>query len=118
MRPTVRTDGFIRGTHPEDARSFLEDGCVVGVGVLFAKNNELRACYVTPAASRKGVASALIRELEQEARKQNLTVLDVDSSVTAEPFYAAHGYEVREHCEHILSNRQPMACVRMRKNLK
>jgi putative acetyltransferase len=92
-------------------------GPVVGIGVLVAKNNGLRACYVAPEASRKGVASALIRELEQEARKQNLTVLEVDSSVTAESFYPAHGYEVRERGKHILNNGQPMACVKMRKNL-
>ena len=94
------------------------DGYVAGIGVLVARNNELRACYVAPNATRKGVASALIWELEQEARRRNLTNLDVDSSVTAEPFYAAHGYEIRERGEHILDNGLPMACVKMRKNLK
>jgi putative acetyltransferase len=93
------------------------DGRVVGIGVLAASNNELRACYVAPEVSRNGVASALIRELEQTARKQNLTMLEVDSSVAAEPFYLAHGYEFCERGEHILNNGQPMACVKMRKQL-
>src|ERR1700722_14897998 len=34
------------------------DGEVVGIGSFIVKNNELRACYVAPKASRKGVGSA------------------------------------------------------------
>lgn len=93
------------------------DGRAVGIGCLIAGNGELRACYVVPEASRKGVGSALLRAIEQAAREQGAALLNVDSSVTAEPFYAAHGYEVLERGEHILSTGKPMACVRMRKRL-
>jgi putative acetyltransferase len=40
------------------------DGEIVGFGALVQENNELRACYVAPKAGRKGVGSALVRELE------------------------------------------------------
>jgi putative acetyltransferase len=93
------------------------DGRIVGIGALVVGNAELRACYVVPEASRKGVGTALVREIERIARGQGLTFLELDSSVTAEPFYASLGYGVRERGEHILGSGQSMACVKMRKEI-
>jgi putative acetyltransferase len=93
------------------------DGRVVGVGSLVAENDELRACYVTPRASRRGIGSALVRAIELAAREQGMALLHLDSSTTAEPFYAALGYEARERGEHILGNGRALACVKMRKRL-
>ena len=88
-------------------------GRLVGIGVV--QKNELRACYVTPSASRRGVGSALLREIERAAREQGTTYFKADSSLTAEPFYRSNGYLVRERGEHVLHNGQRMACVKMRK---
>jgi len=88
-------------------------GRLVGIGVV--QKNELRACYVTPSASRRGVGSALLREIERAAREQGTTYLEADYSLTAEPFYRSNGYLVRERGEHVLHNGQRMACVKMRK---
>ena len=88
---------------------------MVGIGVV--QKNELRACYVTPSASRRGVGSALLRAIERAAREQGTTYLEADSSLTAEPFYRSNGYLVRERGEHVLHNGQRMACVKMRKNV-
>jgi putative acetyltransferase len=93
------------------------DAQVVGVGALVFESSELRACYVTPAAGRKGVGSALVHEIERVAGERGLSMLELDSSITAEAFYRQHGYEVRERGEHILGNGQSMACVKMRKSL-
>jgi ribosomal protein S18 acetylase RimI-like enzyme len=92
-------------------------GRVVGIGAAVFENLELRACYVAPAASRKGVGSALVKEIEDAAREQRVPRLEVDSSMTAECFYRTVGYEVVERGEHFLGNGQRMACVRMRKEL-
>jgi putative acetyltransferase len=109
---------MVRLTHDSEYRVIAEiDGKVVGIGSLVVTNGELRACYVSPEASRKGVGSALIRELERVAGEHGIALLEVDSSVTAEPFYAAHGYKVKEHSEHILHSGQRMACVKMHKEL-
>jgi putative acetyltransferase len=91
------------------------DGQVVGIGALVATNIELRACYVRPESSRKGVGSALVREIERKARELGVTLLEADSSLNAQPFYAAHGYEVQARGVHILAGGRPMACMRMRK---
>ena len=93
------------------------DGQVVGIGVVMFESSELRACYVAPAAGRKGVGSALVHEIERAARERGLSVLELDSSITAEGFYRKQGYEARERTEHILGNGQRMACVKMRKSL-
>jgi len=93
------------------------DGRIVGLGCLVARNNELRACYVAPPAGRKGVGSAILREIERVARGQGVAVLKADSSLTAEPFYRANGYEFCGRGEHVLNSGARMACVKMRKNL-
>jgi putative acetyltransferase len=91
------------------------DGRLAGISCIIAEKNELRACYVTPSASRRGVGSALLREIERAAREQGMTYLEADSSLTAEPFYSSNGYQVRERAEHVLHNGQRMACIKMRK---
>ena len=93
------------------------DGRIVGIGALVLATSELRACYVAPHAARSGVGSALVQALEAIARDNGLAHLQMDSSVTAEPFYLAHGYTVRGHGEHALGSGRRMACVRMEKAL-
>lgn len=90
----------------------------MGIGALVLAKSELRACYVAPQAARRGVGSALVHELERIARDNGLANVQMDSSVTAEPFYLAHGYNVRGRGEHTLSSGQRMACVKMEKALK
>jgi len=108
----------VRSNPDRELRLIAEiDGEVVGIGSLVAENSELRACYVTPRASRRGVGSALVRAIELAAREQGIAFLHLDSSTAAEPFYAALGYEARERGEHILGDGRPMACVKMRKRL-
>jgi len=105
--------------NPEGELSLIAeiDGRIVGVAALVITNAELRACYVAPEANRSGVGSALVRKLEQVARDQGLALLELDSSVTAAPFYEALGYETPELGEHVLANEQRIACVKMRKAL-
>ena len=119
--PAQETDeavAFVRANPEGELRLIAEiGGCIVGVAALVVTKAELRACYVAPEATRRGVGSALVRKLEQVAREQGLAFLGFDSSVTAAPFYEALGYENREAGEHVLASGQRMACVKMRKAL-
>jgi len=59
---------------------------------------EIVAVYVHPAVARDGVGSALLDELEGEARERKIETLGLWASLPALPFYLTHGYEqVTEH---------------------
>jgi putative acetyltransferase len=92
-------------------------GRVVGIGAVVLQIAELRACYVAPNLGRKGIGLALVKAIERAAREHGAAHLELDSSLTAEPFYQTAGYEAIERSEHILHNGQRMVCVRMRKKL-
>lgn len=92
-------------------------GRIVGMASLVSENRELRACYVLPDAGRKGVGAALLRAIEHAARQQGAPYLELDSSVTAEPFYRSQCYDVREPGFHTLRGGQRMSCVKMLKTI-
>jgi putative acetyltransferase len=93
------------------------DGEAVGLGALVVSKSELRACYVVPEAARKGVGTALVTEIERIAQEHGLQRLELLASVNAEPFYASCGYQSQARTEHVLRTGQPMAAVRMTKEL-
>jgi putative acetyltransferase len=94
-----------------------EDGVPLGIGALVLATSELRACYVLPSAARRGCGSAIVKEIERIAREHGVRRLDLVASINAEPFYAAHGYEVSERREHVLRGGTRMAAVAMTKPL-
>jgi putative acetyltransferase len=93
------------------------NGEPVGIAAIVISRSELRACYVAPNAARRGVGSALVAEIERIAREHGLDHLQLESSTTAEPFYAALGYEVESRGERLIAPGVPMAAVKMRKRL-
>ena len=93
------------------------DGEPVGIGAIVVSSSELRACYVLPGAARRGVGTAIVAEIERIARDCGLNELHLESSVTAEPFYAALGYDVERRDELRIAPRVAMAAVTMRKDL-
>jgi putative acetyltransferase len=125
--PPEVIDAWVVPATDENVRAFLEnpdgelrllaelDGSVAGLGCLVVQNAELRGCYVAPEAARKGVGSALVREIERIAREHGLDHLRLDASINAESFYSALGYEVVERGEHVWPSGQRMAAVTMRK---
>lgn len=93
------------------------DGQAVGIGALVPGNSELRACYVVPSAARRGVGAAIVAEIERIAREHNLHYLRLESSLTAEPFYAALGYRVEARGHLMIASGVPMAAITMSKLL-
>ncbi|HJR61087.1 MAG TPA: GNAT family N-acetyltransferase [Vicinamibacterales bacterium] len=94
------------------------NGQPAGMGAFVPEHSELRACYVTPGAARRGVGRALVNEIERRARAAGLAELRLVSSLTAERFYAVLGYEVVRRTEHVLRSGVRMSAVEMRKNLQ
>lgn len=91
------------------------NGNVVGFGELVTKESLLGACYVHPQYGGQGVGHKILSRLEEIALEKGLTYLFMDSSITAEKFYNAHGYQTLEYGEHSLRSGRKMACVKMRK---
>ena len=81
-------------------------------------SSELRACYVEPEAARKGVGTALVREIERLAEETGLQRLELLASVNAESFYAFLGYRADRRTEHVIGTGVSMAAVKMAKTLR
>jgi putative acetyltransferase len=113
-----RVDQYLKHGLPNETTVVAEvDGRIAGFGAIVEGNSELRAVYVAAGFGRRGVGSAVLRELERIAKDQGCRDLRMDSSLTAAPFYTHHGYEKTGRGEHTLSSGHQMACVRMRKAL-
>ena len=93
------------------------DGVLAGFGELVPEKNELLAVYVNPDHSRQGVGTAILHELENLARKKELSFLQMAASLTAVPFYKTHGFKILEPDVHVLQSGDRMDCVKMRKEL-
>lgn len=62
-----------------------------------AVGGEVTGVYVHPSVAREGVGSAILEDLEREARERGVRTLGLSASLNAVPFYEAREYErVRE----------------------
>jgi putative acetyltransferase len=90
---------------------------VCAFGSVVPEAGEVRAVYVDPGFRRKGVGSMILGQLEKIAAEHGVKRLNLDSSLNAEAFYLAQGYEPVERGLHQLSGGMVMACVKMTKTL-
>lgn len=72
------------------------DGGVVGFGEYHEGKKEVTSLYVDPDWIGNGVGQELLRRVEDHARGQDINKLVTYSSLTAESFYASHGYKQAE----------------------
>jgi putative acetyltransferase len=74
------------------------DGAAVGCGgvAFYDGYAEVKRMFTRPAARRKGIAAALLRRLEDEARRAGHTVLRLETGMyqtEAMSFYEREGFE-------------------------
>jgi len=69
-----------------------ENGIIRGFAEL-EDDGRVGAVYVHADYQRKGIASALLDELEKEAIARGATSLSTEASITAQPFFAKRGFE-------------------------
>lgn len=62
------------------------------VGTASLDRNVVRTVFVAPGAQGRGVGKMLMGEIERKARDSGVTTLIVQSSVTAQSFYAKLGF--------------------------
>jgi N-acetylglutamate synthase-like GNAT family acetyltransferase len=88
-------------TLPEKVASNLDTWhafvAIVGgrvVGTASLSGNIVKSVYIHPDYQRRGVATKLMGEIENAALAQSVRSLDVQSSITAQPFYAVRGFNI------------------------
>ncbi|WP_440989816.1 N-acetyltransferase family protein [Haloarchaeobius baliensis] len=100
------TDEACYFTVAEAESAVVDDQSIVGFGTLVRRepedygadvDAEVTAVYVHPDVAENGVGTALLVDLERQAREEGFDRLGLTASTNAVPFYEAHGYErVRE----------------------
>ena len=74
-----------------------ENGQVVGYAILNTGTGEVDAAFVEPSHQGRGIALALVRELEAMALARGLPRMFLSASLNAVPFYERAGFRaVRE----------------------
>ena len=88
-------------TLPEGVASKLEEwhayvavveGRIVGTASL--NDRTVRAVFVHPDYQGRGIGTELMNSVENAASVQSESTLSVQSSITAQPFYAKRGFKV------------------------
>jgi len=95
----------------------FDGATMAGLGVLAPNHGELRACYVHPDYGRMGVGRRIVDGLEQIASGMGLGSLTLDSTITAEKFYASLGYETVKRGSQKLEDGTNIAIIKMQKML-
>ena len=88
---------------------------LMGLGILDIQNAEISAIYIHPDVVGKGVGTALLDELEETSRKNEIARLIVHSTLNAKGFYSKRGYIAEEFAFHSLPDGSKLECIRMSK---
>ncbi len=75
----------------------------------------VRAFYVHPDWSRKGIGSRIIEACENAAREAGFTKLELIATLPGEPLYSARGYKIVEPYEIPLPAGESLPAFRMEK---
>lgn len=78
---------------------------------------KIRAFYVHPRYARRGIGSRLLRVCEDAARRAGFRRLELISTLTGAPLYAARGWEAHESLRIPLSDDQTYQAIRMTKTV-
>jgi GNAT superfamily N-acetyltransferase len=75
----------------------------------------IRAFFVDPDWSRKGIGSRILELCENSARKEGFTRFEMGATLTGVPLYRRHGYTEVERIQQPLKNGESLEIVRMAK---
>jgi N-acetylglutamate synthase-like GNAT family acetyltransferase len=77
----------------------------------------IRAFYVHPQWSRRGIASRILESCEDAARKAGFSRIELVATLPGEPLYLARGYEKAEPIQIETADGESLAAFRMTKCL-
>ena len=104
------------------AQNRLDDPEILGFGsyIFEQEKHRLAGLYVRGTAARRGVATALLRAVEDVCRANAAKILHVEGSLAAEAFYLKNGFSIVTRGERLmggLDNGINIAVVHMKKGL-
>ena len=115
-------DGRIAGCGGWSKRQTLYGGDQTkeGLDPLLNPANEsarIRAFFVHPSYSRRGIGTSLIEACEQAARSADFKTIELAATLPGEPLYKALGYQAIERFDIPLPDGLGLPVVRMRKEI-
>ncbi|RCS24738.1 GNAT family N-acetyltransferase [Phyllobacterium salinisoli] len=78
----------------------------------------VRSVFVDPAATRRGVASAIMMRTERDAREHGVDTLHLTATLSGFALYQAIGYRTEEATELRFPDQSSFGCIRMQKTLE
>jgi putative acetyltransferase len=106
-------DKLDRDEDDESVAFVAVDDRVLGFADVAPDEEYLRAVYVDPEMSRRGLGRALLRQAEWAATQAGAERLTVDASLNSVEFYEKNGYERLDEGTHELSDGHEITCVHM-----
>ena len=114
----LRPDSYLEVIKSREFFVAEAQGRIVGFGQLCLSTGEVEAIYIRPTSVRQGVGTQLLHFLEARAQESGLTVLHLDASLNAVPFYTQAGFEPQQEARHQLKPGVEIACIVMTKLLR
>jgi putative acetyltransferase len=94
----------------------VEDGEIRGFTELKEDGASVLMMFVHKDHQRQGIGSTLLDALEREAKGKGMTELRTEASITAVPFFKAHGFEIANE-QNLHLKGEPFRNYAMRKRL-
>lgn len=77
----------------------------------------VRSVFVDPAATRRGIASAIMLRTEQDAIEHGVDALNLTATLSGFALYQALGYQTEEATELRFPDQSRFKCIKMQKKL-
>lgn len=95
----------------------VDEGLVVGTGMLTVASGQVDAIFVRPSHMGRGIGRAMLQFLEALADNYGLAALRLDATLNAAPFYRRCGWTGDSVSTYRTSRGLELACVPMTKRL-
>jgi GNAT superfamily N-acetyltransferase len=93
----------------------VDEGLVVGTGMLTVANGQVDAIFVRPSHMGRGIGRKMLQSLEALARDHGLVSMRLDATLNAAPFYRSCGWSGDSISTYRTSRGLELACVPMTK---
>ncbi|WP_175821254.1 GNAT family N-acetyltransferase [Burkholderia sp. BCC0419] len=93
----------------------VDEGVVVGTGMLTVKNGQVDAIFVRPSHMGRGIGRKMLQLLEALARDRGIPSMQLDATLNAAPFYRCCGWSGDSISTYRTSRGLELACVPMTK---